>query len=140
MSILEDATQLRAPERILIEVVPEEQRDLAFTERLLLVVAAVFDSTGRYLEPSGVPHVLKIDDQTKLVDVKPLIQARFDITAEKIGKVKFFKGTSWTWYQPKSCLQDDASLWFFSARELLYALIDARKTGSGREEALRIDN
>jgi hypothetical protein len=136
---LVDYTALATGMKRYIEVVPQDQRELADDEKLILVTRAVVDSTD-FLRPTGLPLSVKVRQGQTLADLKVEIAGRLGLTDEQLQKTKFLSGIRWVRFAPGGVLKDDIGLWDF-ARATLFVLVDGKpRTKRRLEQELKIDN
>jgi hypothetical protein len=111
-------------------------------ERHLFLMLVEIDE-GDYLEPSGFPTSIRITKQITLVEAKPQMARRLDVSEEQIRQARCFLGARWVQYAPGKAVADDQRLWDLGQTETLYVLLDPKKRrnryrkGTG---SVKIDN
>jgi hypothetical protein len=127
--------------RVVVEVVPDDQRALAVGERLLPVTLAEF-GTANYLQPRGAPFFLKVARGQTLGEVAPAVFAALAVAEDAAKKARFFTGTTWVTYAASSALKPETDVGAIPYGHALFVLVDLKRHTRTRplEEALHIAN
>jgi hypothetical protein len=145
--VLEDTDYCLANELIRFEVVPEDQRELSDTERLIGVSHAAL-SYSEYLQATGVPFLVKVKAGEKVEEFRQKIGRVMNLEGTVLKKTKFFAGQKWVRYVRENALKDEDSLDQIKSSEMtvrfgsIFVVGDVQR-GSGLrvlEEAVKIDN
>jgi hypothetical protein len=127
--------------RVIVEVVPEDQRVLADGERLLPVTLAEF-SSGQYLQPRGAPAFLKVARGQALGEIAPAVFAALGVTEDGAKKARFFSGATWAHFSAAGALKPETDVSALPYSHALFVLADLKRHARARprEEAIHIYN